>query len=189
MGVFYVFRDPAEQQDFLSARSRRAIDWTQINARLGLGGPPADRWEALYAEHKELLDAFGSAALSLGRCPGEAEFARIGELVEKLGSLKRALRAYVQGGGAKDLNWGDVAAQFGIGVPERPRWEVLCEEHRALLEEFWKLAVELGRMPVPEEFGRHDELVEAVGSAKRGGVRRFEGKPLPELQHRWRSVG
>jgi DNA phosphorothioation-associated putative methyltransferase len=53
LGVFYVFRDPAEQQDFLSARSRRAIDWTQISARLGLGGPPADRWEALYGELAE----------------------------------------------------------------------------------------------------------------------------------------
>ena len=39
LGVFYIFRDPAEQQDFLSARSRRAIDWAQISARLGLGGP------------------------------------------------------------------------------------------------------------------------------------------------------
>ena len=69
LGVFYVFRDPAEQQDFLSARSRRAIDWTQISARLGLGGPPADRWEALYAEHRELLDAFAAVALRLGRPP------------------------------------------------------------------------------------------------------------------------
>ncbi len=88
--------------------------------------------------------------------------------MEKLGSLKRALRAYVQGGGAKDLNWGEVAARFGIGVPPRPQWEVLCERHKALLEDFWKLALELGRMPAPEEFPRHAELVQAVGSAKRG---------------------
>jgi hypothetical protein len=168
LGVFYVFREPAEQQDFLSARSRRAIDWTQISARLGLGGPPADRWEALYAEHKELLDAFGRAALGVGRLPAQGEFGRAGELVEKLGSLKRALRAFVQGGGAKDQNWGEVAARFGIDVPERPQWEVLCEQHKDLLEEFWKLAIELGRMPAPEEFARHSELVEAVGSAKRG---------------------
>jgi hypothetical protein len=36
------------------------------------------------------------------------------------------------------------------------------------LEEFWRLAMELGRMPAPEEFSRHNELVEAVGSGKRG---------------------
>jgi hypothetical protein len=43
LGIFYVFRDPAYQQDFLFARSQRAIDWAQISARLGLGGP-RDRW-------------------------------------------------------------------------------------------------------------------------------------------------
>lgn len=106
LGVFYVFRDPAEQQDFLSARSRRAIDWTQISARLGLGGPPADRWETLYSEHEELLDAFGSLALSLGRLPGDGDFKRVNEVAEKLGSLKRGLRALVQGGGAQDVSWG-----------------------------------------------------------------------------------
>jgi hypothetical protein len=168
LGVFYVFRDPAEQQDFLSARSRRAIDWTRISARLGLGGPPADRWEAVYAEHKELLDSFGSAALALGRLPAEGEFGRANELVEKLGSLKRALRAFVQGGRAKDLSWSEVAARFGIGVPARPQWEVLCEQHKDLLGAFWKLALELGRMPAPEEFAQHSELVAVVGSAKRG---------------------
>jgi hypothetical protein len=168
LGVFYLFRDPADQQDFLSARSRRAIDWTQISARLGLGGPPADRWEALYTEHKDLLDAFGNAALSLGRLPVDTEFERAGEVVEKLGSRQRALRAFVQGGGAKELSWSEVATRFGIGVATRPQWQVLCEQHKDLLEEFWKSALELGRMPAPEEFPHHSELVAAVGSAKRG---------------------
>jgi hypothetical protein len=167
LGVFYVFRDPADQQDFLSARSRRAIDWNQISARLGLGAPAADRWEGLYAEHQELLDAFGNTALSLGRWPTADEFVRAGELMDKLGSLKRALRAFVQGGGAKDLSWGEVAIRFGIGLPAKPQWELLCERHKDLLEEFWKLAIELGRMPAPEEFARHSALVEAIGSAKR----------------------
>ena len=106
LGVFYVFRDPADQQDFLSARSRRAIDWTQISARLGLGGPPADRWEALYAEHKELLDAFGNVALSLGRLPADDEFGRSRRVGGQARVPKRALRAFVQGGGAKGLNLG-----------------------------------------------------------------------------------
>jgi hypothetical protein len=167
LGVFYVFRDPADQQDFLSARSRRPIDWTQISARLGLGGPPADRWEALYKEHKELLDAFAATALNLGRFPLNGEFARNTDILDKLGSPKRALRAFVQGGGAKDLSWTEVAARFGIGVPPRPQWEVLCEQHRDVLEAFWKLAMDLGRMPAPEEFARQDELVTSVGSAKR----------------------
>ena len=56
LGIFYVFRDPADQQDFLSARSRRAIDWEQISARPGLGGPQT-LWKALYEGHKELSSA------------------------------------------------------------------------------------------------------------------------------------
>jgi hypothetical protein len=168
LGVFYVFRIPVEQQDFLSARSRRAIDWTQISSRLGLGGPPADRWEALYAEHKELLDGFGGIAMSLGRLPDEGEFGRASEVEEKLGSLRRGLRAYVQGGRAVDLDWSEIAVKFGIGLPKRLHWELLCEENKDLLEDFWKFAIELGRMPTPEEFARHDELIDAVGSAKRG---------------------
>jgi hypothetical protein len=167
LGVFYVFRDPAEQQDFLSARSRRAIDWTQISARLGLGGPPADHWEALYEEHKDLLDAFGGLALRLGRFPAEDEFGRLGEVGAKLGSPKRGLRAFVQGGGAKDMAWGEVAVRFGIGVPAKARSEVLCEEHKELLDAFWSLAVQLGRTPAPEEFARYADLAQRVGSGKR----------------------
>jgi hypothetical protein len=182
LGMFYVFRDAADQQDFLSGRSRRAIDWTQISARLGLGGPPADRWEALYGEHKELLDAFGGLALRLGRLPGADEFRRLDEVNSKLGSLKRGLRAFVQGGGAKDSAWSEVAARFGIGAPARARWEILCEEHKELLDAFWNLALQLGRAPAQEEFARHGELVQAVGCAgramalfaRRGGADAFK---------------
>src|SRR5205085_10711623 len=152
LGVFYVFRDPAEQQDFLSARSRRIIDWTQISARLGLGGPPKMLWEGLYREHKELLDSFGGLALQLERFPTTSEFAALEDVQQKLGLAKRALRAFVQGGGAQDLTRAEVAAQFGIGTSTRPKWELLYERHKELLEAFWKLAVELGRAPAPEEF-------------------------------------
>lgn len=91
LGVFYVFRDPAEHQDFISARTRRAVDWTQISARLGLGGPQT-LWKSLYDEHKELLGDFGKLALELGRVPESNEFPPLAEINERLGSPKRALR-------------------------------------------------------------------------------------------------
>ena len=166
LGVFYVFRDPAEQQDFLSARSRRAVDWTQISARLGLGGPRS-LWQALYEQHKELLDAFGKLALNLGRMPEMAEFPGLGRVTELLGSTKRGLRAFVQGGGAEGIEWEAIKSQFGVGQPARRRWEVLCEENRELLEGYWRLLLQLGRLPEPEEFPRFAELRENVGSAKR----------------------
>lgn len=165
LGIFYVFRDPADQQDFLSARSRRSIDWAQISARLGLGGPRT-LWKALYEENRDLLDSFGKLALDLGRFPEPNEFARTAELVSRLGSPKRALRAYVQGAGTEEASWDEVRVRFGIGQPAKRRWEVLYDEHRELLDSFWNLMLQLGRLPEPEEFPQTGELREKIGSPK-----------------------
>lgn len=165
LGIFYVFRDPADQQDFLSARSRRAIDWAQISARLGLGGPQT-LWKALYEEHKELLSAFGKLALQLGRFPEPAEFQSLGEVNERLGSTRRALRAFVQGGGADGANWDEIRVRFGIGQPPKRQWEILYEAHRELLDNFWNLMLQLGRLPEPEEFPQIGDLREKIGSPK-----------------------
>lgn len=165
LGVFYVFRNPTDQQDFLSARSRRAIDWTQISARLGLGGPRTF-WKALYDKHKELLDEFGKLALSLGRFPEATEFAPLSELTGRFGSAKRALRAFVRGGGAEEADWNDVRVRFGIGQPAKRRWEMLYEEHCELLEAFWSVVLQLGRLPEADDFPQAGELREKVGSAK-----------------------
>jgi SAM-dependent methyltransferase len=167
LGIFYVFRDPAEQQDFLSARSRRAVDWSQISARLGLGGPPATQWKTLYAANRELLDGFGNLALSLGRFPHPGEFGGEPDLVEKLGSQKRALRAFVLGSGIEGLDWPQVAERFGIGQPAKARWEILYDQHQELFDAFWKETLQLGRLPAPDEFPRFDEIAEKIGSAKK----------------------
>lgn len=163
LGVFYVFRDPVEQQDFLSARSRRNIDWSQISERLGLGSP-CDLWKKLYDQHKDILNEFGELALKLGRIPEAPEWNKLNTLTELLGSPKRALRTFVQGGEREDLKWEAVRVQFGIGQPVRRQWEVLYEEHRELLEEVWNLMVQLGRHPEPEEFPKFGELREKVGT-------------------------
>ena len=165
LGVFYVFRDPAEHQDFISARTRRVVDWTQISARLGLGGPQT-LWKSLYEQHKELLNAFGKVALELGRVPEPSECERLNEISERLGSPKRALRAYVQGGGAEGVDWEQIRIRFGIGQQPKRQWEVLYEQHKELLDGFWNLTLQLGRLPEPEEFPQTGELREKIGSPK-----------------------
>jgi hypothetical protein len=165
LGVFYVFRDPVEQQDFLSMRSRGAIDWGQISARLGLGGPQS-LWKALYEEHKELLNGFGKLALELGRLPEATEYEALSTLCERMGSPKRALRVFVQGGGAEGSSWDEVRVRFGIGQPPKRRWEVLYEQHRELLDSFWRLMLQLGRLPEPQEFAQSGEFREKIGSPR-----------------------
>ncbi len=165
LGIFYVFRDPAEHQDFISARTRRTVDWTQISARLGLG-EPRTIWKSLFEAHKELLDGFGKVTLELGRIPKPSEYEHLAQINEQLGSAKRALRAFVQGGGAQGLKWNEVRARFGIGQPPKPRWETLYEVNRELLDAFWNLILHLGRLPQPEEFPSTEELREKIGSPK-----------------------
>jgi hypothetical protein len=167
LGIFYVFREPAEQQDFLSARSRRSIDWSQISARLGLGAPATSQWERFYREHRELLEEFGNVALALGRFPQCGEFPREQELVAKLGSGKRALRAFVLGSKIEGRDWPRIAEQFGIGQAPKARWEVVYEQSKELLDAFWEKMLQLGRLPAPEEFARFDEITEKIGSAKK----------------------
>jgi hypothetical protein len=167
LGIFYVFRDPADQQDFLSARSRRIIDWSQITARLGLGAPSGSRWKTLYKEHQELLDQFATAALALGRFPETAEFSRSQEICEVFGSPKRALRAFVFGSDGHGMDWSDVAKRFGIGQSPKPRWEILYEQNKELLDAFYQELLRRGRLPDPEEFARSKEITNTIGSAKK----------------------
>jgi hypothetical protein len=167
LGVFYVFRDPQEEQDFLSARSRRTIDWSQLSARLGLGEPTRDLWQALYRQHQDLLDRFGSVALGLGRLPSEIEFDRLAELSQKLGSPKRALKAFIQGANPNGLMWEEVRRRFGLERRSIPTWQRTYEAHTELLAAFWNQTLTLGRTPAPEEFARHTDLCIAAGSTKR----------------------
>lgn len=166
LGVFYVFREPADQQDFLSARSRRKIDWTQVSARLGLGRPRTT-WKTLYEAHKSVLEPFGKMALELGRIPTTGEFERLDWLCQELGSPKRALRTYVQGGTVEGLDWEEIRVRFGIGQPPKRRWELIYEENRDLLDSYWSLMLQLGRLPEPEEFKDIEALRSKVGSPNR----------------------
>ena len=104
LGVFYVFRRLADHQEFLTARSRRRIDWESMS--LGLGGPPVrvptprvprvDRYET----HRELADSFWTRCLELGRLPLQTEFERLAEVSEVFGSPKRALSTALRRGQA-----------------------------------------------------------------------------------------
>jgi len=71
--------------------------------RFGMGQPPKRRWEALYEEHRELLDLFWQQMLQLGRLPETEEFTRTGELREKVGSPKQALRLFLHKGGGEEV--------------------------------------------------------------------------------------
>jgi len=78
LGIFYVFRDGALRQQFISNRFRRRV-----------AAPRKRISEVRFEEHKKLLEAFMATIADLARLPEEDEFTRSAEVVAEFGSLKR----------------------------------------------------------------------------------------------------
>ena len=80
-GVFYVFKDGGRQESFLQRRYVRSpLPWVS-----------RPTLSERYAEHKELLESFINCVCKLGRLPVDGEYERAGELLERIGSSRRAL--------------------------------------------------------------------------------------------------
>jgi len=75
-GIFFVFRNEQDAQDFLSEKQRRQIDWNRLNLHVY---PSKDEREAakkeiLYSQYKEKLEAYWEKLIELGRVPTEQEY-------------------------------------------------------------------------------------------------------------------
>ncbi len=115
LGIFFVFRDPAEHEDFLRSRTRRAVDWSAIHARLVLppprtprapGKPRAARVPRLdrYEVNRESLEPFWAKTLELGRMPLPEEYPASPTLVESFGSVKKAFTLCLRKLGSVEYN-------------------------------------------------------------------------------------
>lgn len=79
LGVFYLFKDAAVREQFLSNRYRRR----EILPRRRVS-------DVQFQENRDLLEAFMAATAQCGRLPEPDEFPRSNEVVDRFGSLKRA---------------------------------------------------------------------------------------------------
>lgn len=103
LGIFYVFRDALQQQDFISSRSKRVINWEEISHRLGVTRRPRLRVDQ-YELHKDLLDAFWARMLELGRIPKKKEEFELYEDVRSaVRSANQAARLFVEKFGQETL--------------------------------------------------------------------------------------
>jgi DNA phosphorothioation-associated putative methyltransferase len=103
LGLCYVFRDIGDQQDFLSRRTRRVIDWEQIHQRLRLLRPTRVRL-SLYERHPDLLEAFWKTLVDLGRLPRPEEVDQIEDLRAARITIPQAARLFVEKYGEEPLN-------------------------------------------------------------------------------------
>jgi DNA phosphorothioation-associated putative methyltransferase len=106
LGIFYIFRSPFDQQQFLSNRTKRTINWAELNQRIRPERERKPRLQrpGIYERNFELLDAFWERMLELGRIPRKDEFDRYDELRKAVGSTNKAKKLFVQRFGEETLN-------------------------------------------------------------------------------------
>ena len=80
-GIFYVFKDDSEKEGFLVNRTRRHVEFFS-RPRLFI----ADKYE----KNRELLEDFIQTIYKLGRTPKEEEYPRSVEIIERIGSFRKA---------------------------------------------------------------------------------------------------
>lgn len=97
-GIFYVFRSDVDRQSFVASRYRRRS-----------AAPRVSKSVQLFEAHRELLEPFMAFMAERGRLPSDVELANAPELVEELGSLKRAAGIVRRATGKN--RWVEIAAE------------------------------------------------------------------------------
>jgi DNA phosphorothioation-associated putative methyltransferase len=117
-GVFYVFKDPVEQQNYLSARQRRHREWNHLSNHESRSKAAA----VLFAKHQQLLEEFWSTCLELGRLPALDELADAEALESAIGSPKKAFQVLEALADTSDLELSrnlrteDMLVYFALGL-------------------------------------------------------------------------
>lgn len=127
-GLFFAFPTDEEEQRFLASRqiSRRpAGSLPQVPRVPRTPREPRTRRPTKWEVHAELLDAFWSRAVELGRLPDDDEFSRAAELRDALGTGQSVLKKLValRGGAEIDVSriakMDDILVYLALNVFER----------------------------------------------------------------------
>ena len=90
-GIFYIFKDKIEEQNYLVSREISKNNWK----RLSYAGDPERlkvKQLAFYKLHQEIFDSFWEQVLKLGRMPINEEFSNSEKLKAICGSHQKAFR-------------------------------------------------------------------------------------------------
>lgn len=127
-GIFYIFRRPSDHQEFLANRTRRTTDWLGQTRPIRLPKAPgrSAKKPDIYESNGELLNAFWSRMLDLGRPPIKEEFDRYDELQEAIGSVNKARNLFQRKFGpellikAFEIRRGDLLVYMALSNFRRP---------------------------------------------------------------------
>lgn len=101
-GIFIVFKEENDAQEFLLRRQTFKREWKQKTVK-NKHSKSIELSETKYTKHKELFDEFWDLILDLGRCPSNDEFELTNQIRAICGSHKKAFNGLKKLFGETDL--------------------------------------------------------------------------------------
>ena len=86
-GIFYIFKDKLEEQQYLQSKYKRHHKWQQLTSPEPIEAK--DKAKLLITQHQELFNNFWNTCLELGRIPASDEFEQSDKIRELIGSHKK----------------------------------------------------------------------------------------------------
>ena len=151
-GIFIIFKDKLEEQNYLLKRQHIRRDWSQLTQRVKKT-PHKVITKDIIEKHAELFDDFWALCLDLGRLPAIPEFEFSRQLRKIAGSHKKAYDALIHKNGeelfkkAKYARKCDLLVYFALGLFEKRKAysqmpESLKRDIKAFFEKY-STAIEL----------------------------------------------
>ena len=117
-GIYFVFKDKYLEQDYLQNRHKRTRTWEQKSKPVDI---KAANTQLLFTKHSELFEEYWKTCLLLGRAPAKDEFSKADELIELVGTMKKAFRLCLNFYGnddfaiAQQMRTEDLLVYFAVG--------------------------------------------------------------------------
>ncbi|BCB43913.1 hypothetical protein VagYM19_30430 [Vibrio alginolyticus] len=86
-GIFYIFKDKLEEQQYLQSKYKRHHTWHQLTSPQPIESK--DKAKLVISQNSALFDDFWNVCLELGRIPANDEFNRSEEVRSLIGSHKK----------------------------------------------------------------------------------------------------
>ncbi|ROR25429.1 DNA phosphorothioation-associated putative methyltransferase [Vibrio crassostreae] len=86
-GIFYIFKDKLEEQQYLQSKYKRHHKWQQLTSPEPIEAK--DKAKLLITQHQDLFNSFWNTCLELGRIPANDEFVQSEKIRELIGSHKK----------------------------------------------------------------------------------------------------
>ncbi|WP_182008419.1 DNA phosphorothioation-associated putative methyltransferase [Vibrio sp. B1FLJ16] len=122
-GIFYVFKDKLEEQQYLQSKYKRHHQWQQLTSPEPVEAK--DKAKLLITQNQELFNAFWNTCLELGRIPAIDEFEQSNTVRELIGSHKKVFSLLQEMFDTKEFEQAeksrkeDLLLYFAVGLFEK----------------------------------------------------------------------